>query len=426
MPHSKFHQDYWLSRVRQRKFTQKDGANKVVPEWQAYIQHDGRRDWFQLATANKVEAARTAATIYRSLRTRGWDATLAEFKHKALPKSPDPTIGEFFEAIRPISRVNPSTLASYFSKFRKVAADINGLTAPSDRYDYHGTGNIAWRTKVEGIRLSTITPEKVSEWLQRFVAPHEATPNKFRHAKTSANAYIRMGKSLFSEDLRKRLTDFSLPKESPFEGVKPFEQASMRYISQINPASLFETAEAELAKAQPQSFIILTLGLVCGLRRKEIDNLLWSSVDFENGYVHVEATEHFQPKRETSLGRIAVDKKYMDLLAEHRQRVTGAFVIESRNQPRPRAAYAHYRAAREFKKLSVWLKEKGISSRKPIHTLRKEYGRIITEQHGIFQASRLLRHAGIQITAAHYADDQRRLTPNLQRVSGTKPPPTEH
>jgi len=414
---SKFHQDYWAERIRQRKFNGTDGEAKAIKEWQAYIQHDGRREWFQLGTANKTQAAKKAVTIYVSLRNRGWEATVAEFKHKALPKSIDPTIGEFFSAVKPVSRANAATLAGYFSKFRKIAADINGLTPPIGRYDYHGNGNADWHKEVEKLRLSTMTPDKVNQWVRDFIAPYEKVPDQLRRAKNSANAYIRLGKSLFSEDIRRSLKDFPFPNPGPFDGVKPFEQGSMRYVSQIEPSSLFVAAKKELADTQPECFIILLLGLVCGLRRKEIDNLLWTSVDFTNGYVRVEATPYFNPKKETSLGRVAVEKKYMDLLAKHQKRAAGIFVIESKNAPRPNAAYSHYRAAKDFRKLASWLKEKGVSPRKPIHTLRKEYGRIITEQHGIFQASRLLRHAGIQITAAHYADDQRRLTPKLELVS---------
>jgi integrase len=433
---SKFHQDYWAARIRQRKFTDNEGKTKPAGEWQAYIQHDGRREWFQLGTANKTEAAKKAAAVYASLRHKGWAPTLVEFKQRAVPKAADPTIGELFAAIRPVSRANRATLTGYFGKFRKIAADVNGLVPAKDRFDYHGDGNAAWHKKVEAIRLSTVTPDKVQKWIRDFVSPHEKVPDQLRRAKNSANAYLRLGRSLFSEDIRKSLKDFPLPNPGPFDGVQPFEQGSMRYLSQIDPAALFTAAKKELAKDQPQEFMILLLGLVCGLRRNEIDKLLWSSIDFTNGYVRVEATRYFQPKRETSIGRIAVEKEYMGLLEKHHSKSTSEFVIESRNAPRMDSTYPHYRADKEFGKLSAWLRAKGFQDRKPIHTLRKEYGRIINEQHGIFQASRLLRHAGIQITAAHYADDRRRLTPNLELASptantpvpkrGAAAPPTEN
>src|SRR5208283_5198339 len=141
---------------------------------------------------NKTEAAKKAVAVYASLRNKGWGPTLAEFKHRALPKALDPTIGEFFEAVRPVSRANAATLAGYFSKFRKIAADINGLIPPKDRYDYHGTGNADWKKKVESLRLSTVTPDKVEKWIRDFVAPHEKAPDRLRYAKNTANAYLRL------------------------------------------------------------------------------------------------------------------------------------------------------------------------------------------------------------------------------------------
>ena len=48
---------------------------------------------------------------------------------------------------------------------------------------------------------------------------------------------------------------------------------------------------------------------------------------------------------------------------------------------------------------------------KPIHTLRKEIGSIIASEHGIFAASRYLRHSDIRITSAIYADKKHTVVP---------------
>jgi hypothetical protein len=39
-----------------------------------------------------------------------------------------------------------------------------------------------------------------------------------------------------------------------------------------------------------------------------------------------------------------------------------------------------------------------------LHTLRKEFGSKINDAHGIYAASRALRHADIAITSQHYLD----------------------
>lgn len=41
--------------------------------------------------------------------------------------------------------------------------------------------------------------------------------------------------------------------------------------------------------------------------------------------------------------------------------------------------------------------------------MRKEIGSLIADEHGIYAASRFLRHADIRITAAHYLDKKRRI-----------------
>jgi hypothetical protein len=59
------------------------------------IQHEGRRDQFNLRTTNKAEAAARAKALYVFLQAHGWEATLAKYKRKPLAtKKADVTIGE--------------------------------------------------------------------------------------------------------------------------------------------------------------------------------------------------------------------------------------------------------------------------------------------------------------------------------------------
>jgi hypothetical protein len=69
-----------------------------------------------------------------------------------------------------------------------------------------------------------------------------------------------------------------------------------------------------------------------------------------------------------------------------------------------------YRCRAVFAQLNDWLRSQGITARRGIHELRKEAGSIVATQSGIHAASRFLRHADIQITAAHYADHKERIT----------------
>ena len=73
------------------------------------------------------------------------------------------------------------------------------------------------------------------------------------------------------------------------------------------------------------------------------------------------------------------------------------------------ATYSTYRCKKTFDGLTAWLRGKGVDARKPLHELRKEFGSVIADEHGIYAASRALRHADIGITTRHYADTKRRV-----------------
>jgi hypothetical protein len=88
------------------------------------------------------------------------------------------------------------------------------------------------------------------------------------------------------------------------------------------------------------------------------------------------------------------------------------FVIESDSSPHSKAAI-HYRCNELFKKLIAWLQQHGVTDRKGFHALRKEYGSQVCDRHGLYAASRALRHASVTITAAHYLDKKSKVTSGL-------------
>jgi hypothetical protein len=55
-----------------------------------------------------------------------------------------------------------------------------------------------------------------------------------------------------------------------------------------------------------------------------------------------------------------------------------------------------------------WLRSKGVVSRTPLHTLRKEFGSQINARFGLVAAQRMLRHAQVAVTAAHYVELKQR------------------
>jgi integrase len=72
--------------------------------------------------------------------------------------------------------------------------------------------------------------------------------------------------------------------------------------------------------------------------------------------------------------------------------------------------------------LNAWLRSKGVNTKKPLHTLRKEYRSLINKPHGIHAASKALRHADISVTNNFYSGSRVRVTPGLGKLFASKKP----
>jgi integrase len=152
-----------------------------------------------------------------------------------------------------------------------------------------------------------------------------------------------------------------------------------------------------------------------GLRRKEIDLLEWSSFLWDQNAIRIQPMRFFHPKSEDSLGDLPVDPKVMALFREYQKGSKGPFVIQSPRPPLPVKAHQYYRCDPVFTVLVEWLRAQGVTGNKPLHTLRKEYGSLLTQSHGIHAASRALRHADLRTTSEHYSDSAARVTPGIDR-----------
>jgi len=98
----------------------------------------------------------------------------------------------------------------------------------------------------------------------------------------------------------------------------------------------------------------------------------------------------------------------MEIFRSFHAMARGEFVIESPNEPDNGAPFEHYRCQRDFVKLIGWLRAHGVTSRTPLHSLRKEFGSQINARYGLTAASEMLRHGDIAVTAAHYVENKQR------------------
>jgi integrase len=296
---------------------------------------------------------------------------------------------------------------------RKIVADITGQEPPRG-----GTPgrHAVWRQAVESAKLAQLTPAKIQQWKLSFVAGAGDDPVRQRSARISANSFLRRAKALFAPSLLKQLAKVSLPNPLPFDGVEFYKRSSMRYQSSFDLFGLIAAAKRELAEPAPEQFKVFLLAVMAGLRRREIDTLEWSAFRWERGTIRIEPTKWFHPKSEDSIGDVEIDSELVEVFREYQAKAKGCFVIESKVRPRLDVRWEHYRCTSIFEKLIAWLQAKGVTAKTPLHTLRKEFGSSVAAEHGIYAASRLLRHAEITTTAQYYLDKKKRVTSALGQL----------
>ena len=367
---------------------------------------------FSLGTGNKDAAARSAANIYRDLLALGVEATTAKYRAQGQREisSRIATIGEWIEAARGVSASNAATFAQYAASLRLIAGQILSVRKTKKRFGPGKGGAQAYRAGIDAASLEIFSAQAVQRWRLAYVS-QSRNPAQERSRMTSANSTIRQAKSLFADKIVRFLPDIRLPSPHPFAGVEFFPKQSARYFSRIDPQALLRTAQRELADSDPPAFLAMLLALAAGLRRGEIDSLAWHQVDFERALIRVESTEAASLKTADSRGEVPIDLGVVSILRGFRAKASGPFVIEAEGgEYGPRVWGRHYRADAVFTRLNHWLRKHGVSARKPLHELRKELGALITAEHGIYAASRVLRHSTVATTAAHYTDLKTRPT----------------
>jgi len=232
------------------------------------------------------------------------------------------------------------------------------------------------------------------------------------------NSALRGARSLLSPA---RLRFITLPSGfvSPFASVSLEPRQAMTYRSFFDIKKLVASAQTELSTSDPEAYKAFLLASMAGLRRAEIDQLEWTAFDWQHERLHIGVTEHFAGKSQGSIGDVDLDRELVTLFKDFYKRRTGSFVIESSVKPRPGSTYPHYRSQRIFKRLTNWLREHGVNGERPLHALRKEFGSQICDRHGIYAASRALRHSDVGTTALHYLDKRSRATTGLGALLST-------
>lgn len=426
---------YWQPRLFRNSFTH-SGRRQETADWCIKIAYGGRRETINLRTPNQNAASTKAATIFKQLVAKGWAPVLAEYKPKAAP-APEKvsTVGDLIREVAQTVNFRPSTFTAYTQSLRTIVSSIAGIAdQPAhdehgkpkldgkkkpvllSRHDTHTGGRDAWKAQVDVVSLDLLTPERIQKWRLAHVTKAGVAPDARKRAESTSTSHLRNARALFSEGaIEFARANLLLPNPLPFAGLKLSKPGS-RYVSRISARELIAAAQEELAADPERSeqFKIFCLALFCGLRKAEIDTLLWEQIDFAHSRLRIETTKYFVPKSEESAGEVDLESQLLGLLRGWKARAKGEFVIESPVAPRYHEVTRRwYRCDCDFRELYAWLKSKGVTARKPLHELRKEAGAILASEQGIFAAQRVLRHAQISTTAEYYADKKQRITVGL-------------
>lgn len=416
---------YWRSRVL-RNVRTINGERLEDEHYSIQLMHAGRREWFNTGENEKAAAGAIVAEIYRELERGGWDAALERFKPAKLRKAApvlepsiiqNPTVGEYLAFVEAEGGVKPTTLSAYSRMFRLIVSHVLKVKKSSSRFYAAGTALKALRSKLDAVPLADVTAEAVRLWKLSYLKQAGAEPTSRARAEVTMNSIMRQAKALFS----KRLIALTkgrmiLPDPLPLHDVEFCKVPSSyyKYKSKVDAAALLTAGREELAEGgRLAEFQILVLALMCGLRRNELDKLLWTQIDFKTGKISIETTHVFKAKSDASNAEVDIEPELVALLRGWKLLAKSEFVIESDVKPRLEGNSAHYRLSHQLDSLIVWLRGKGVDAPKPLHTLRKEYGSLMVKTYGIYVASCALRHEDLQVTVKHYADTKARATPGL-------------
>ena len=397
--------NYWKARI----FKPVNDRGEQSPHFSMKIQFRGRRAAFTLGTSNQEAAATRAAGIYGDLLTLGIDGALA--KHRPTKREDVSTLGAWIEAARLVFDKSQTTFDAYARAARNIAADILKVKRTKNRFGRKGG---TFRQQADLTPVSIFTERAVQEWKIRYVKERGGSnPARQRAARISCNSALRMARSLFQESIAKHLPPLDM-EERPFAKVDFYPRESMKYHSKIDPTILLGKARIELGEKTPEVFKILLLAIGAGLRRGEIDRLLWRQINLDSGEIHIEVTEAGSLKSADSTAKVAIDETLCGLLRGYKANATSQFVIDGGSgEGGSRAWGQRYRCQVAFDCLLGWLRQNGVEDRRALHTLRKEAGSIIATKSGIYAAARFLRHSDIKVTAQHYADHKDRVSIDL-------------
>jgi integrase len=377
---SKLSSRYWINRV-----VQYQGRGFYF----AQIQHAGRRTAVCLQTTDKRQAAEVAARTYGQIRAQGWDAALRVLDPDRHRPNSAVTIGDVVQTLESVD-LRPRTRDNYCHGLRWWAAQH--LEARPGRKEF-GRRSEEYRARLHAVRLTDLSLERLEKIRDAFIGRAGEDAVAGRRARISAKSFLRNAKAGIRA--AQKLGRLQMPEPAPFAGLEVAGAVTTRYAAEFDAAEMLRRASETLFAEDPMAFRVLLLALGAGLRRGEIEHLRWHSVDTARLQIRVEASGAWQAKNPQSEAAVDVDPGLIAALG------TPAGPDDPVVDP---LAIEH--AVR-------WLRRQGVTSPKPLHACRKEFGSIVAQTADLLTASRQLRHGSLAVTAAVYVESRRKAAPAI-------------
>jgi integrase len=415
--------DYWRKKLGKRIYKTAQGNMAECTEYCIRLQFNGTRRRFNTHQSNKEQAIDVAIKFYNKLQSSGsWEETIDHI----FPKRDHRvgiTIGEFTDAILKHSTKKEATLQIYFKKFHTLISEIFGIKRDKMASYANGEAYKTWLARVNAIKLSDVTGEKVQTWKKRRLLECNNDPKKEACTRNTINTILRNSKALFAQSIR-TILPLELPANTPFDGIE-FERTDIvPYSSKIHSLRGFldnahnklwedytpDDVAAGVVRVKSEAYKVILLSLLAGLRRDEIDTLTWDQIDFVANVIRVRTTAHTATKTFGSERDVHMNEFLAGRLSMMReQNKNTEFVISNDVIPNMKLiTQHHYRCRRIFRFVSRWLRQNGINDSKPIHALRKEYGAEIYKHFGSFAAQNQLGHKNITTTSKYYFSPKER------------------
>jgi hypothetical protein len=116
---------------------------------------------------------------------------------------------------------SPKTFSDYARSFRLIVSQAFDIKDKGNaRYDYRTGGRDEWIRRIESIKLSDVTPDRIQRWKVAYIKRKGGNPLKDRVARNSFNSVLRQAKSLFSPD-RIRSLNYPQPFNRPLLAQGP-------------------------------------------------------------------------------------------------------------------------------------------------------------------------------------------------------------